>query len=557
MGGQVASFEPRLRLSSLSGDCSANSADSVLIGYQDQGNLGMGYLAAVLKQQGTTVEMIDIRDSVESIISRLISRPPLVVGFSLIFQYYLPQYRRLAACLRSAGITSHFTIGGHYPSLCHDEILRNFPELDSVVRYEGEQTLPKLVDSLRAGMDWRTISGIAYRAGEQIVVTEPRPLVHDLDDLPFPYRPYEPEQIGGFRTLPLLASRGCARRCSFCSIHTFYRTAPGKVVRCRKPEKIVEEMVYLQNHFGVRVFLFQDDDFPLWGNAGGRWADELISRIHDSGLTGNTVWKISCRGEYVEPELFSRLRSAGLFLVYMGIESGVEQGLKILHKEMTVEQNISAINVLKQLDIQFSYGFMLFDPSSSFQSVRENIRFLRQIVGDGSAAATFCRMLPYGGTPIRDLLEKEGRLRGDLTHPDYDFLDSRLNEYYRLLNQAMRPWIYNEGLANELNYALDELGAMKRLIPGLEQVAVYDAQLRSLIKVTNQRLFLLVEESSLAFERNGRSTIEPAAVQDYCERAKAELVSIRNNFVSQNIFRLMEPANKDCASGPVMAPQVH
>ena len=117
------------------------SSDVALVGYQDQGNLGMGYLAAVLTHHGRTAEMIDIRDGPESIASRLISRQPLVVGFSLIFQYFLPQYRRLADFLRKAGIRSHFTIGGHYPSLCHDEILRGFPELDSVVRYEGEETL--------------------------------------------------------------------------------------------------------------------------------------------------------------------------------------------------------------------------------------------------------------------------------------------------------------------------------------------------------------------------------------------------------------------------------
>src|SRR4029077_18998938 len=140
--------------------------------------------------------------------------------------------------------------------------------------------------------------------------------------------------------------------------------------------------------------------------------------------------KISCRAQYVEAELFSKLRDAGLFLVYMGIESGVEAGLEVLHKQMTVEENLAAVRTLKQLGILFSYGFMLFDPSSSFESVRQNINFLRQIVGDGSTAANFCRMLPYGGTPIRDLLQKEGRLRGDLTHPDYEFLDVRLNEYH-------------------------------------------------------------------------------------------------------------------------------
>ena len=105
-----------------------------LIGYQDQGNLGMGYLAAVLQRHGYRAEMIDIRDGGAKIAARLLKRPPLVVGFSLIFQFFLPQFRRVAAHLRSVGITAHFTIGGHYPSLCHDELLTNFPEIDSVVR---------------------------------------------------------------------------------------------------------------------------------------------------------------------------------------------------------------------------------------------------------------------------------------------------------------------------------------------------------------------------------------------------------------------------------------
>jgi len=133
-----------------------------LVGYQDQGNLGMGYLAAVLKRHGCTADMIDIRDGGEKIAARLAARPPLVVGFSLIFQFFLPQFREVAQYLRAAGVASHFTIGGHYPSLCHDEMLPNFPEIDSVVRYEGEETLIELVDRLHAGQDWRDIEGIAY-----------------------------------------------------------------------------------------------------------------------------------------------------------------------------------------------------------------------------------------------------------------------------------------------------------------------------------------------------------------------------------------------------------
>jgi len=532
-------------------------AEVALIGYQDQGNLGMGYLAAVLQERGHIVQMIEVRDGPEQIAERLAARQPVVVGFSLIFQAFLPQFRRLASSLRSAGVTSHFTIGGHFPSLCHDECLAQFPELDSVVRYEGEVTLVELVERLRKGKDWRDTPGIAYLRDGQVVDTEPRPLVQDLDSLPFPYRPFDPEQIGGFPTLPLLASRGCARRCSFCSIHTFYRTAPGKVVRVRKPAKVIEEMLYLHRHHGVRVILFQDDDFPLWGPAGRRWADELVGRMYDAGLVNRVLWKISCRAEYVEYELFAKLRDAGLFLVYMGIESGTEEGLELLNKEMSVEQNIQAIDTLKQLGIQVSYGFMLFDPSSTFQSIRENLSFLRRMVGDGRAAATFSRMLPYGGTPIRDTLRKEGRLRGDLTHPDYDFLDLRLNEYHRLLLPSVRPWIYKKGLSYELNYAWDELETVSRLAPGVQGVDEYRDALRTLTAESNGRLFLHVEESLDAFEQGDRSKLDPAPAQAYCEDGRKRLLDMRNRFIADNIDLLMETVSEDCTSGPVMVPQTH
>src|SRR5262249_20102209 len=162
-----------------------------------------------------------------------------------------------------------------------------------------------------------------------------------------------------------------------------------------------------------------------------------------------------------------------------------------------------------QLGILFSYGFMLFDPSSTFESVRENIGFLRRIVGDGSAAATFCRMLPYGGAPIRDLPAKERRGRGDLTRPDYDFLDLRLNQYYRALNRAVRPWIHNQGLSNRMNYAWDEFETIRRLVPEVENTQAYAADLRALVQESNEQLFRLVEESSLAFEQGDRSPLDP------------------------------------------------
>jgi radical SAM superfamily enzyme YgiQ (UPF0313 family) len=501
--------------------------------------------------------MIDVRDGAEKIAKRLVAQQPLVVGFSLIFQVFLPQFRKLARRLRAAGINSHFTIGGHFPSLCPDEVLKHFPELDSVVRFEGEETLVDLVDRLLSNRDWRETPGLAFLKDGQIAESQPRALVEDLDSLPYPYRPFEPEQIGGFPTLPLLASRGCARRCSFCSIHTFYRTAPGKVVRVRKPAKVVEEMLYLLQDHGVRIILFQDDDFPIWGPAGRRWADELVGRMYDAGLVDRMIWKISCRAEYVEYELFKKLRDAGLFLVYMGLESGNEQGLKVLNKQMSVEQNLAAVRTLKELELNVSYGFMLFDPSSTFESIRENLTFLKNVTGDGRAAAVFSRMLPYGGTPIRDALKKEGRLRGDLTRPDYVFLDLRLNEFYDLLMPTVRPWIHRQGLTYQLDYAWDEFTTVTRLARGVQGAEEYRTALQSLTKEANASLFQHVEKCLDGFEQGNRTQLTVGPARAHCEAGVKQLLALRNRFIARNVQVLVDEVSADCKSGPVLMPQVH
>ena len=194
---------------------------------------------------------------------------------------------------------------------------------------------------------------------------------------------------------------------------------------------------------------------------------------------------------------------------------------------------------------------------STFESVRRNVGFLREIVGDGRAAAVFSRMLPYGGTPIRDRLQKEGRLRGDLTHPDYEFLDLRLNEYHRLLTQTVRPWIHREGLSYELNYAWDEFETVRRLVPGVEGAEAYQTALQSMTSKSNERLFRLVEDSSLAFEDGDRSKLDVRGVRDYCEKGRKRLLDVRNRFIAKNIELLTETVNPNCATGPVLAPQIH
>src|SRR5690349_8573418 len=410
----------------------------VLIGFQRQANLGLGYLASYLRQHGYTVRVFDCESAPDEIREAIGDDEPLLVGFSLIFQFYIDRFDTLMRRLRDGGVRCHFTMGGHFPSLSYAHTLALLPELDSVVRFEGEATLLELADRLSMGQEWRGIPGVSYREAGDVVPGTLRPLLRDLDVLPYPERDFSRDNsVLGRRAIPLLASRGCARTCSFCSIHMFYRSAPGKVVRTRKPAEVVREMRMLHVDHGITIFLFQDDDFPLFGTVWRRWASEFVDELYAADLVGRVIWKINCRADAVEPTLFARMRDAGLYLVYMGLESGTDEGLKTLHKQITVEQNIRAVATLKGLGLLFDFGFMLLDPSSTFESVRVNVAFLREIVGDGSAAAVFCRMIPYDGTPIKDELAAAGRLRGDVCNPDYDFLDPRLSDFYDALRHIV------------------------------------------------------------------------------------------------------------------------
>jgi radical SAM superfamily enzyme YgiQ (UPF0313 family) len=509
----------------------------LLIGFQRQGNLGLGYLAATLTAQGYRVEVVDFEDSPGEVLEIVRRTDPVLVGFSLIFQFYVRRFELLAHHLREHGVTCHFTMGGHFPSLSPRETLALVPQLDSVVRFEGEITLLELVDRLSLDRDWRSTEGIAYTEGGEMIETPMRPLISDLDELPYPHRTVELRTILGRNSAQLLASRGCARTCSFCSIHLFYRTAPGKVVRTRRPAEVAREMRMLYDEHDATVLLFQDDDFPIFGPAWHRWARELLDEIARQDLIGRVLWKINCRADAVDPVLLGEMRDAGLYMIYMGLESGTDEGLRTLGKGITVEQNIRAVEILKDLGILFDFGFMMLDPSSTFASILANVAFLRRIVGDGSAAAEFCRMIPYDGTPIKDELERSGRLRGDVCDPDYDFLDRRLARFFSEVNEALNitGWIHGlEALSPQLKFAWAELAILERLTPDLGELGRYRESLRQITASSNEVLFEVVEDLVRVCRDGAGMSLSREALARESRAFVARLLSERNAYMREN-----------------------
>ena len=164
-----------------------SNCDVLLVGYEDEENLGLRSMASFLVEKGIDVEILPCQNvSKEGILKQINKRNPKIIGFSLIFQRMIFDFAELIDYLRNNGVKSHFTIGGHFPTLEYEKILELLPGLDTVVRHEGELTLLDLYRHLKSQSQWSEIRGIAYRRNGAIEVTSPRPLIQDLNSLPFP-----------------------------------------------------------------------------------------------------------------------------------------------------------------------------------------------------------------------------------------------------------------------------------------------------------------------------------------------------------------------------------
>jgi Fe-S oxidoreductase len=427
-------------------------SDVVLIGYDRQENLGLLSMAASLSRAGFTVALVPFDPSrTVEIAEEVVALDASLVGLSLIFQFSIEDFGSLARELRFRGSTSVLCAGGHFPSLRPQEALSLIPELDVIVRFEGEETIVDLMRRLADRGSWPSVRGLAFRSGGIVALSPLRSLIPDLDSLPPPLRPELRSLSDGAPVASLLASRGCSWSCSFCSIRSFYGSCEGPARRSRSPLRVVDEMESLHGERGVEVFVFQDDDFAARTSEREAWLNGFLSELDRRGLGRALRWKISCRVDDLSDERLDAMMERGLRAVYLGVESGNERGLRLMNKRVDVEDNRRAIELIERKGLLLGMGFMLFDPSSDERSLRDNIAFLDGVGREGYLALNFCKMLPYAGTPIEESLAAEGRLSGTAVRPDYRLASPAMDFYEHLVHRVFRRRNFApEGLAAKL-----------------------------------------------------------------------------------------------------------
>ncbi len=314
------------------------TCDVLLLGFEEWENLGLRYIAAYLNQHGIQTKVHPLGGSKKEILALIQDEKPDIVGFSLIFQRILFDFAELIEYLRANGIKAHFTMGGHFPSVEPNAAMATIPGLDSIVRGEGEETLLELFKHRHQPESWGQIQGLVFRDSQNggIHINPPRPEIQPLDSLPFPIRSDNLPIIRGLGLCSILASRGCYYDCSFCSIHTFYGEMPGPRRRARSPENVAAEIEGLFHQRGMRIFIFEDDDLFMRGRVQREWIDGLVQELQQRNLADQIVWRVSCRVDDIDSEPISKMMGVGLASIYIGIESGNNQGLKTFNKHYTV-----------------------------------------------------------------------------------------------------------------------------------------------------------------------------------------------------------------------------
>jgi len=373
--------------------------------------LGLAYLAAVLERARYEVRVFDcppLGVNHGELGKMLADFCPDLVGVTCT-TVTVPSALRVASVSKKYCSQALVVTGGPHVTFTDIEVLKNCPNVDVVVRREGERTFLKLVRCIAKGEKFYGVDGISFRKDGKIIRTSDSTLVQDLDRLPYPaYHlfPMDKYRIFGKKIMPIMTSRGCPFQCSFCVTSRMV----GKRFRVRSPESVVDELEWLKNVHEADAFCFYDDTLTF----DKKRIAEICDMIKRKKI--GVPWDCQTRTDQVSKEILSGMADAGCQLVSFGVESGSQNILSRMGKGTTVEQNRKAIVWAKEAGLLVAISLIVGYPGETAETLKETLDFIWRMKPDD---AYLCFAAPYPGTELRGMVSDLGwNMSQDWTHYD-------------------------------------------------------------------------------------------------------------------------------------------
>ncbi len=415
-------------------------------------NLGLSYIAAVLKNNNHNVciynadyidsesylnqrqifdnynaykEIInDLSDPIwEEVRNNIEKFDPDIIGITMFTANYKTG-KIIANIAREINRKIKIIVGGAHPTIDPEGTLKNI-EFDYLVRGEGELTFLELVN----GNELSGIKGLSYKINGKIINNPSRPLIKDLDSLPFPNRELFLNNTPNMDYGNIITGRGCPYSCSYCASKKIW----DKKVRFRSPENIINELVYLKKKFNSPLVYFVDDTFTLKKNR----AKEICRRMIEKNL--NLEWKCDTRVDCLDHELVTLMKKAGCVRIKIGVETGSEKILRGINKGLTKDKIRKGVEIIKKVDLPLTVYLMAGFPNETNEDIKQTIEFAKEIDADYYSLSI---VAPYLGTEIyEEFLHSNKKINNEPW--EYFYHQSK----YVILNNNIDPELIEEFFA--------------------------------------------------------------------------------------------------------------
>jgi anaerobic magnesium-protoporphyrin IX monomethyl ester cyclase len=311
--------------------------------------------------------------------------------------------------------------GGQHFSAAAQESLEEYPEIDVIVRGEGEETLAELTRAVADNKDFSGILGMSFRNKKEIRHNPPRALIDNLDRLPFPGYHFVKDYVHRYHFTMMAgskagygmveASRGCPHRCTFCSQWKHWQGS----CRHKSVKRVADEIEFLHENYGSKLLWLTDDNFGF-GQRMEDLCDELIKRGFSEDIT--CFMQARCDDVVRNQRLLPKMSRAGINWLLLGVESHSQSNLDSFRKGTKPEDAVSAVRLLKQNGIFSQATCIIGERKDSHKSIEQLRQFMNELDPD---LAIFMILTPFPGTDLYEEAKQNGWIE-NRNWVDYDMV---------------------------------------------------------------------------------------------------------------------------------------
>jgi radical SAM superfamily enzyme YgiQ (UPF0313 family) len=366
-------------------------------------------MSSCLEQSGNKVNFIDAdvhRLNPIRVVELLKDDPPQLIGISL----NVSQVSHSVEYIEE--IEKHFPhvpiiLGGPYVTGVQEEIFKDFPSVRYAIVHEGEYAMMDFVDFLKGQKNIEEVRNLIYKINGKVNKNRVERIL-DLDFLPLPNYSHIFEYVDKYKapypsmaspSVAIMCTRGCPYHCTFCSSPVTW----GRKVTFRKTDDIINEIFYLKEAIKVKEIFFQDDTL----NARPKWFFELCEKIIENGLHKEIFFKCPFRvnKEILSEELLKKAKAANFWMIFYGVESGNQEMLNHMKKNITVEEIKRAFRLTRKAGLATFASFMIGNYGETKRTVRDSMKLLKNIMPDYGG---FAIAAPFPGSELyRIAVEKK------------------------------------------------------------------------------------------------------------------------------------------------------